>query len=585
MSLIEWLWQAEALLKADPDLDLCAAMPGAGAGTVDELAELAVLQLSRGVWSGERARTVVARFQAYGLSPDRLPDVVRLAYRNRLADRTAGSWSDVETLGVQPDELRLNHEGECGWLGQTLLGRFRLESRLGRGALAVVYRARDEVTGEQVAVKLPASESLAVVVGPIFRSEADATRHAEHSRVPRVLGCYEAQPVPVLVMQLIVGRTLAEWQSGRPVQPEVARGLILQVLEPLANAHARGVIHRDPSPTNILIDSLNQVWLTDWNASLREDELTARDGDYSGTPGYASQEGLYGLTSRIDPRSDLWSVGAVLYELLTGRRLAAVSGREEAIVHSAAFDPAELKFPGQVPEWMQQVCRKALQPNAALRYGSAAEFRRELADGRVPEQKIRWTNVFEMGHKLGQVRRGWLFFTQHLRHAAQTEDSGRRVKHAQLGVAQMILADQALLEMTELAASVGVTVACAPIPAWLPEVIYTPRSITPDWYARANQFAADSDARQTLARQVTESQFASDEMRAVFRLGFLIATLPPPMLRAELHQSPLLAGFPTAVREKLVGMLDDLTATARTPAEADALFPRRVRDWIDSSTA
>ena len=394
MSLRDHMWRAEELLAVDPDVDLFAVVPALATVAADDLAEVAALQLSRGDWSADRIRRIIDRYRSQGLAADRLPDIVRLAYRNRVADGTAGSWADVAPLELAPEALRLNVEGECGWLGQVIGDRYRLDERLGRGALAVAYRAWDASGGAAVAVKLPAAEATVSILGPIFQAEAEATGLVDHPRVPRILACQADEPLPFLVVQLVAGRTLAHWQSGRALPPAEATAVVGQLLDALAAAHEVGVVHRDPSPSNVLIDDEGRVWLTDWNASLREDESARRDGEYAGTPGYASQEGLFGLTALTDPRSDLWSVGAVVYELLAGRRLAEVANREEAVVHSATFDPATLPFPDAVPEGVRSVCRKALHPNPLLRYATAAEFTRDLATGREAEQRLRWTASF-----------------------------------------------------------------------------------------------------------------------------------------------------------------------------------------------
>jgi eukaryotic-like serine/threonine-protein kinase len=212
-------------------------------------------------------------------------------------------------------------EHRCATHARRVLGRYRLEARLARGGMAEVWRARDQRTGRRVAVKLlhphllPDEASRARLA-----SEARAVGGLDHPGIIRVLAA-DAGERPAVVLELVEGETLSErLERDGPLDPSVAAEIGAQVAEALYHAHTRGVIHRDVKPGNVLIGTDGRARLVDFGiARLLGEALerTTQTGMVMGTLRYMAPEQLAG--QEVGPRVDLYGLGAVLFEMLTGR--------------------------------------------------------------------------------------------------------------------------------------------------------------------------------------------------------------------------------------------------------------------------
>ena len=204
-------------------------------------------------------------------------------------------------------------------LGTTLNGRYRLEARIGAGGMSTVYRALDETLQRQVAIKLMnrevASDSDQL---ERFRREARAVAQLSHPHVVGVIDAGEDEGRPYIVFEYIEGETLKERirRCGRlPIAEAVAYAI--EIARALGAAHAQHIVHRDVKPQNVLIDEEGSAKVTDFGIALTltEEGLTA-DGRVLGTTDYVSPEQALG--HRVTGQSDLYSLGIVLYEMLTG---------------------------------------------------------------------------------------------------------------------------------------------------------------------------------------------------------------------------------------------------------------------------
>ena len=213
-----------------------------------------------------------------------------------------------------PDERRVRGTPER-------IGGYRLVRLLGRGGMGAVYEAEDVESGRRVALKLIAAESVASPEAvERFRQEGRLASTIAHPRCVFVLAADEEDGRPYIVMELMPGETLQSLvERAGPLPPREAIGKILDVIEGLREAHQLGVIHRDVKPSNCFLEADGRVKVGDFglSKSLGGDSQLTRTGAFLGTPLYASPEQI--KCDPIDARTDVYSVAATLYFLLTGR--------------------------------------------------------------------------------------------------------------------------------------------------------------------------------------------------------------------------------------------------------------------------
>ena len=252
---------------------------------------------------------------------------------------------------------RMGTEGEGV---RVIAGRYRLEARLGRGGMGVVWRATDELLGRQVAVKeipLDLDETLSVEEARRQRDrtlrEARAGAQLRHPHIIVVHDVVEHDERPYIVMELIDGGSLADRISQRgPIAPAEAARIGAALLSALRTAHEAGVLHRDIKPANVLLESgTDRVVLTDFGIAQVAGATTLTEtGSFVGSPEYTAPERMSG--ARTGPESDLWSLGALLCTALSGEspfRRDSLGG----ILHAVVFD--DIRPPAQAEPLMPVV--------------------------------------------------------------------------------------------------------------------------------------------------------------------------------------------------------------------------------------
>ncbi len=263
--------------------------------------------------------------------------------------------------------------------GHLIGDRYRVLGTLGRGGMASVYLAEDTTLGRRVAIKVLhkrfADDEKFV---ERFRREAKAAAGLNH---PNIVGVYDWGQVGAqnyIVMEYVQGETLKDRvrRSGR-LDTSQAVAITLELLAAVAAAHARGVVHRDVKSQNILIDTEGRVKVTDFGIAQAGDPSMTEAGSILGTAQYLAPEQARG--EQVDERSDLYSVGVVLYEMLTGSvPFKGDSAVTVALKHvnERPAEPAELVT--GLPYTLNQVVLKAMAKDPALRYSSAAQFGADL---------------------------------------------------------------------------------------------------------------------------------------------------------------------------------------------------------------
>jgi serine/threonine-protein kinase len=267
-------------------------------------------------------------------------------------------------------------------------GRYEAFEELGSGAMGKVYLAVDPLIDRMVAVKVIRADLLApeerAEFLERFRIEVRAAALCAHPNIVAVHDFADHEIMPYIVMEHVPGRTLSAILRGDPEDRRAAVPNLVQamlsVLEGLKAAHALGVIHRDIKPGNIMITPRGQVKITDFGiAKFGGGELTQLGG-VVGTPAYMSPEQAHGRP--VDPRSDLFSVAAILYEILFGRAPFAGNNMTDTLVRLTGPAPAELGSLSGTP--LGEVLRRGLAKDPAGRFADAAGFAAALGAALAP---------------------------------------------------------------------------------------------------------------------------------------------------------------------------------------------------------
>ncbi|HSQ55895.1 MAG TPA: tetratricopeptide repeat protein [Gemmata sp.] len=259
---------------------------------------------------------------------------------------------------------------------------YEILGELGRGGMGVVYKARQSGLNRLVALKM-------VLAGAHagehqlkrFQTEAEAVARLDHPNIVRIHEVGEHDGLPYFSLEFVQGGSLSEAIGGKPRPPRQAAALVEHLTQAMAIAHQHGIIHRDLKSANVLLTLDGTPKITDFGLakSLESDSEVTKSGTLMGTPSYMSPEQARGDTRAIGPLSDLYSLGAILYELLTGRPPFLAPSMLEVLYQVRNQEPVPpCRLQPHVPKDLETICLKCLQKEPEKRYAGCRELAEDL---------------------------------------------------------------------------------------------------------------------------------------------------------------------------------------------------------------
>jgi tRNA A-37 threonylcarbamoyl transferase component Bud32 len=308
------------------------------------------------------------------------PDATLPPSPNPNIDTTSYSPVGEPTATLPP--FRAEHAAD-GMLGTVrYFGDYELLSEIARGGMGVVWKARQTSLKREVALKMIRAGALA---GPDeverFLREAEAAANLQHPNIVAIHEVGEHDGQHYFSMDYVSGRDLGALVNDGPLGPQAAARYVKIIAEAIHFAHQRGTLHRDLKPQNVLIDTVDQPRITDFGLAkiMKEDSRLTQSGAVMGTPSYMPPEQASSQHGDIGPASDVYSLGAMLYELLTGRPPFRGTTAIDTLLQVLESEPtAPRRLKADIPPDLETICLKCLEKSPPARYPSARALAEEL---------------------------------------------------------------------------------------------------------------------------------------------------------------------------------------------------------------
>lgn len=298
-------------------------------------------------------------------------------------------------------------------------GDYILEAELGRGGMGIVYRATRNSDGQPVAVKMILKGDFASETDrQRFDSEAYAVAKLDHPNIIPIYEIGEVQGRGFFCMKLIQGQSLAERLARGPMPPQRAAKVMAEISDAVSYAHQQGILHRDLKPSNVMLDDEGKAYLADFGLAKESQNRVSltRSGAVLGTPSYMSPEQAAGNRGQVGVASDVYSLGAILYNMLTGRPPFLGASPVETVLMVLEQDPvAPRVFNRRADRRLEMIAMRCLQKPQDLRYSNASGLRTDIS------AFLRNESVAASEGRLGQIV-GNVFRETH--HAAVLENWG-----------------------------------------------------------------------------------------------------------------------------------------------------------------